>query len=219
MKVSTLWLALAGLLLGVGTASAQGKGDDGSTAAERARIAAERADVERHYQSQVRACQQRFVVTSCLDEAKAQRRVRTEDLQQQSRLLDADQRKRDASVVIKRVEKKLAEEQDRVSPPRPAASARAAAPAAAASASARVREEKTPSAKSEQQEKARQLAYEDRQRRQQEASQRRAASAQAAASKTKAYEERQQEAQRQRIAHEQKLKERSKPRADSLPPG
>ncbi len=217
MKRLELWLRAVGLLLWAVTASAEGQGDAGSAAAERIRIAAERVDVERHYQGQVRVCQERFVVTACLNEAKAQRRVRMDDLQQQSRLLDADQRKRDGSVAIQRVEKKLTEEQDRPALPRPAASARAAAPAA--SETARPRAEKTPSAKSEQQERAGQLADEDRQRRRQEAANRRAASAQAAASKTRAYEARQEQAQRRRIAHDQKLKERTKPRADSLPPG
>ena len=41
---------------------------------ERARIASERAEVEQRYAERERACGERFVVTSCVDDAKRERR-------------------------------------------------------------------------------------------------------------------------------------------------
>jgi len=65
--------------------------------AERARIKSERAQVEAAYAQRERECRTRFVVTSCVDEARGDRRQALERLRLQQELLDEQQRKQRAA--------------------------------------------------------------------------------------------------------------------------
>jgi len=56
--------------------------------ADRARIAAARAAAEQHYADRERECRQRFVVTSCVEEAKRERGATLSALQREQNLLD-----------------------------------------------------------------------------------------------------------------------------------
>jgi colicin import membrane protein len=65
--------------------------------AERERITAERARVEATFDDRQRACRERFVVTSCLEDARRDRRQALESLRQQQVILDEAQRKQRAA--------------------------------------------------------------------------------------------------------------------------
>ncbi|MBV9891279.1 MAG: hypothetical protein JO090_10400, partial [Rhizobacter sp.] len=60
---------------------------------ERARIAGERAEVERRYAERERECSNRFVVTSCVDEAKVERRKSLDALRARELRLDEETRR------------------------------------------------------------------------------------------------------------------------------
>ncbi len=69
------------------------RADDSS--AQRQRLAAERATIEARFRADEAACRERFVVTPCVDEAKAARREALARLRQQELVLDdADRRQR-----------------------------------------------------------------------------------------------------------------------------
>jgi len=89
MKSLILLLALA-----AGAAHAI---DPAEERAERQRIAAERAQAHAAYAQREQACRERFIVTSCLDEAKRERRQALERLRQQEAVLDEGQRKQRAA--------------------------------------------------------------------------------------------------------------------------
>ncbi len=61
--------------------------------AERASIAAERASIEARYAARERECVQRFVVTSCVDEAKRERRLGLDALKARQLALDEARRR------------------------------------------------------------------------------------------------------------------------------
>ncbi|WP_280155621.1 hypothetical protein [Piscinibacter sp. XHJ-5] len=129
--------------------------------AERDRIAAERAGVEATFGERERACRERFVVTSCLEDARRDRRQALENLRQQQVILDEAQRKQRAAQRMDDIRAKVSGEEaqrrkapvhERGRPPkrpddgasrephRPAASpASAALPASAARAAASAR--------------------------------------------------------------------------------
>jgi len=65
--------------------------------AERQRIARERLDVEAAAREAEAACAHRFVVTACIDRARAERRDRMQHLDRQRALLDEAERKRRAA--------------------------------------------------------------------------------------------------------------------------
>jgi septal ring factor EnvC (AmiA/AmiB activator) len=60
---------------------------------ERARIASERAEVEKRYADRERACGERFIVTSCVDDAKRDRRESLDALRARELKLDEDIRR------------------------------------------------------------------------------------------------------------------------------
>src|SRR5262249_3974728 len=60
---------------------------------ERARIASERAEVEKRYADRERECRERFVVTSCVDDAKRERRKSLDALRAQELQLDEQTRR------------------------------------------------------------------------------------------------------------------------------
>ena len=84
---------LAALLAAVLTAHAA---DD--DASQRRRIERERAEVDARAQSGEKACAERFFVSSCLAQVRAERRVATQRLDHQRALLDDEQRKRRAEI-------------------------------------------------------------------------------------------------------------------------
>ena len=87
-------------LLAVAASGAAGAApaDDG----ERSRIAHERADIEAHYAERVRACSERFVVTSCVEDAKRDRRRGLDALR--ARQLKLDEESRRARAAARRAE-------------------------------------------------------------------------------------------------------------------
>jgi colicin import membrane protein len=89
-------------VLGLGGSAAHG-------ADERARIATERAQVEKIYDAQYRECQSGFVVTACVDSAKAQRRAALEQLAQQQAILDDADRRQRAAQRAQQIHEKLAQ--------------------------------------------------------------------------------------------------------------
>jgi len=142
MKISA-WLVLfaAGVLPALSHAL-----DEADERAERARIAAERKQAETAYAEREQVCRERFVVTSCLDDARRERRHALERLRQQEAVLDEGQRKKRAAERLEDIGSKvsaqearrrdaLASQQQRENA-RSEAVARAAAASAAASASA-----------------------------------------------------------------------------------
>jgi hypothetical protein len=97
--------------------------------AERERIKSERAAAEARYKQAEAECKQRFVVSSCMADAQAQRREAMTDLRLREITLDEAKRKAEADASAKRIEAKRAEAASRL-PPVPRA---ASAPPAAAS--------------------------------------------------------------------------------------
>ncbi len=87
MKLHRSWRAgMVGLALALSTAvQADAPASDAS---ERERIKAERAAVEAVYLQQVQACSTRFAVTSCVNEARAQRHAALAQLERRQRVLD-----------------------------------------------------------------------------------------------------------------------------------
>lgn len=106
-------------------------------AAERERIVRERAEATARHEQQRRECEQRFAVTACVDEARAEHRQTMMRLRRQEALLDEAQRKQRAAQRLAEIEQKTREE--RSAAPRAQAQASAAQqrkpriPAAAAS--------------------------------------------------------------------------------------
>jgi len=99
-------LALLSLVVaacGVGAAPTEDQ------AAQRAAIRTERAAVEARYEAGVQQCRDRFIVASCLDEQKAQRRHALAELRQRELALDETVRKAEADEAARRVEAKQAE--------------------------------------------------------------------------------------------------------------
>ena len=70
--------------------------------AERARIAHERAEIEARYAERERACRERFVVTSCVEDAKRDRRRGLDALR--ARQLELDEARRRARTAARRAE-------------------------------------------------------------------------------------------------------------------
>lgn len=112
-------LALAALLGAAGAACANDAPAQ-QAAHERARLQREEAEAEAAFRARQAACQKQFVVTPCVDEAKAERRRRLEQLRGQRAVIDDAERRRRAAERLADIEQRQRE--------------RAAAQAAAASA-------------------------------------------------------------------------------------
>lgn len=80
------------LLLGV-LAGAHSGAQEGFDSSQREEIERERERVEARYVEEERLCQEQFVVTACVDEAKRKRRVALADLTRRAAALDEAQRK------------------------------------------------------------------------------------------------------------------------------
>ena len=94
--------------------------------AERERIARERSEATARHDQRRRECEQRFAVTACVDEARAEHRQTMIRLRRQEALLDEGQRKARAAQRLAAIEQKRGEERVRVVVPR--TEARASAP-------------------------------------------------------------------------------------------
>ncbi|MFT3955628.1 MAG: hypothetical protein QM722_14945 [Piscinibacter sp.] len=130
--VRTIWLQA--LVLGAMlTVLVPARADE---AAERERISRERAEATARHERQRRECEQRFAVTACVDEARAEHRQTMMRLRRQEALLDEAQRKQRAAQRLAAIEQKGREERG-VAAPRASASAaeprRPRAPSLAAS--------------------------------------------------------------------------------------
>ena len=115
MKRAIARLVAAGLLsalpaLGPGLAVAARPAAD---ADERERIASERAAVETRSAEQRLACQQNFVVTSCVDEVRRHEREALGSLRRQEAVLDETLRRQRAAERIATIRAKVSAEEDR----------------------------------------------------------------------------------------------------------
>jgi hypothetical protein len=77
---------------------------------ERARIARERAAAEVRYDQQQRVCAERYFVTRCMDEARAEWRRVVDPLRREESVLDADERRRRAAARLAVIDQKVKEE-------------------------------------------------------------------------------------------------------------
>ncbi|MDP1691272.1 MAG: hypothetical protein Q8L49_04845 [Burkholderiaceae bacterium] len=106
--------------------------DTDTDAAQRQRIARERATIERAMQVAQAACATQFAVTACVDGVKAERRQRLQTLDRQRAVLDDELRKRRAAERIEQIRRRQAARADE----RPQVSVRARSPAASEAAAA-----------------------------------------------------------------------------------
>lgn len=79
-------------------------------AAERERIARERAEATARHERQQRECEQRFAVTACVEEARAEHRQTLMRLRRQEALLDQAQRRQRAAQRLAEIEQKTRQE-------------------------------------------------------------------------------------------------------------
>ena len=111
---SKLWV---GVLLGWQVlASAQALAPEAAAVdvgAERQRISAERAGHESVYLQAERVCYSRFAVTDCLRDARKTQRLAMDELRHQELLLNDMERKTKALEALKRIEAKLATQQEK----------------------------------------------------------------------------------------------------------
>ena len=105
------WGAAGALLVALAPAHA----DDG---AERARIGRERADAQARFEQRQQECAQRFAVTPCVEEARAEHRQALMRLRRQEGLLDETQRKQRAAARLAAIEEKQRTEREPGAAPR-----------------------------------------------------------------------------------------------------
>ena len=105
LGLSTLCLARIAILSIPVVAAAQ------SDSADRDRIARDRAGVEQAYLTQERECENRFAVTSCVEEARRVRRNALSELRRQATVLDEVQRKQRAEQRRKSIRDNLARDE------------------------------------------------------------------------------------------------------------
>jgi hypothetical protein len=189
-----------------------------STAAQRARISAERSQVEATFRAQEKTCYGKFAVNDCLGAARAVRREALADLHRQEVSLNDAERKRKGAERQREIEERSA---PAAHPPgqaakgnkpgpdeRDAQASRRAAERASREASLGARPDPAAQAQAR---KARQQA--EQKRRQQD----RSRASEEAAQAVKHREEQRNEAQQRREAVNRRLAERNKPPASPLP--
>lgn len=94
------------LVLLASCVSAHAQQNDASIAAERTRLARERAQVEAAFKAEEKACYARFGVNDCLSAAKSRRRQAVGDLRRQELALNDAERKRKAMERMRSLEQK-----------------------------------------------------------------------------------------------------------------
>ncbi len=87
--------------------------------APRERIARERADADARFEQRRKACSERFAVTSCVDEARAEHRQALQQLRGEEAVLDAAQRRERAAARLAGIEQKQRAEREHSVAPRP----------------------------------------------------------------------------------------------------
>jgi hypothetical protein len=90
---------------------------------ERSRITRERGEATQRFQQRQRDCEQRFAVTACVDEARAEHRQALLRLRGQESVLDEAERKRRAAQRMEAIRDKVSAEAARDASPRPARTA------------------------------------------------------------------------------------------------
>lgn len=186
--------------------------DEGTTA-QRARIAAERSQVEAAFRVEEKDCYRKFAVNDCLSAARDHRRQLLADLRRQEILLNDAQRKRKAAEHLRDIEERSSPEkqeqkaEQRAKTPaeqrdREATAARKAADRASSEAS-------LPAKAARRQEETK--------RKQAEASAARQRRAQEAAQNLEERQQRLAEAQERKAGVDKRLAERKKPPAKPLP--
>ena len=93
---------LAGVLAGLAALPAPAAGE----ASDRERLAQERRAIERRYDERDAQCRERFAVTSCVDEARRERRDALADVTARQIALDDAERQRRAQARRERIERK-----------------------------------------------------------------------------------------------------------------
>ena len=214
-------LLAALLALAAACAAVPGRSQDvpDSETAQRARIAAERAQVEANFKTQEKSCYRKFAVNECLSAARALRREALADLRRQEVSLNDADRKRQGAQRQREIEERSAT----AGPPRPgqpATSSRSDQGAREAQAAKRAadrsdRESKLASQPDRAAQARQRIAQQEAQRKRMESDRGRAAAEAAQAAKRR--EEQRAEAQQHREAVERRLAEQKKPPADPLP--
>lgn len=102
LRAPTLLLAFAAAVC----AAHAGDALDMRVEQERARVAAEKQRVESVYEAKLRQCQSQFIVTSCIDDARAERREAMDRLSQQQAVMDDALRKQRAAERLETLQEK-----------------------------------------------------------------------------------------------------------------
>jgi hypothetical protein len=113
--MKTLFAAAALLIAALAQAQAP-TADKPSSQAERERIAKQRQVAEVQYAQREAECKRRFVVTSCIDQARADRRQSLDNLHQQEIALDEVERQQRSAEHRRRREAKAWEEINKPAP-------------------------------------------------------------------------------------------------------
>jgi colicin import membrane protein len=198
---------IAAFLLAASAVAPAGAMDAASERAERDRLKVERDHAEAAYVTRERECREKFIVTSCIEQARRDRRQALERLRLQQEVLDEAQRKQRAAQRVDDIRNKVsteeAKQRDSAGKPRRRAepASAASAPESATSGPTAIVINEPPSAVAKP-------------------SAARASQAQVQAQKEAAYERRLEEAREHRAQVERRNAERAasgKPPAKSLP--
>jgi colicin import membrane protein len=122
MRRSIRILLGAATLLAAGLSGGRVQANDGDPARERQRIEAERAVAAARFSEQQRICEGRFAVTTCVDEAKRQRRETLARLRREQNALDDRERHGRAAERLEEIRKRREEQAARDAELRPARS-------------------------------------------------------------------------------------------------
>lgn len=206
------WLNLLGVAALIGAAAPVWSESAVVREQERQRISREQAQVQAAHDEARRACYQRFVVTACLDEARAERRRALDELQRQESLLNDAERRERAQERLQRIDERVAQraaEEKRLAE-------QAARRSAALPPAARAEDLAAPAARETQAEQRRQAAQEAQQRAAQREAQSAARATESAATRAQT-QLRQQEAAARRLERDQRLADPARRPASDLP--
>ncbi len=208
MNKLLFWIAAASL---VQVALAQ---DAEDPAAARARISAERGQVEAAFRLEEKACYGKFAVNDCLKAARAQRREALADLKRQETSLNDADRKRKGAERQRALEEKAAEKKEQ----KPGQPAQGEArqhpqpqPRSAQKEAERAQAQATNAASAQERKRQVQLKAEEKKAEQ-------ARRTEEAAQNAKRHQELEAQAAEHRASVNKRLAERTKPPAQPLPP-